>query len=66
VTNPIGQHAHASESNANPHTRPMAMPPPESVAPMSRRTTKPGSAIKAAPVAASIVAAMNVILLVVT
>jgi hypothetical protein len=56
VSSPLGQHASPRESSPNPPTRPTAMPPPERPAPKSRRTTKPGSAIKATPVAASIAA----------
>src|SRR5271156_550789 len=50
---PLGQHASPREISAKPPTRPTAMPPPVRPTPKSTRATKPGSAIKAIPVAAS-------------
>ena len=50
----LGQHASPKASSATPPTRLTAMPPPERSVPNSSRTTRPGSAIKPSPVAASI------------
>jgi len=63
---PRGQHASPRENNPNPATLPTAIPPPERPAPSSKRTTKPGPAIKAIPVPASIAASNATSLLVVT
>src|ERR1035437_739360 len=56
ASSPLRQHASPRESSPSPPPRPTAMPAPERPAPKSTRATRLGSAIKAAPVTASIAA----------